>query len=103
MSNEQKKYYSSVDIINELATKLQTTKKDGKLIIAAVRDVISDMLADRGEVRVDGFGTFRASKRAARKGQNPRTGEAVDIPESVVACFRAGKALRTKIAPKAAK
>lgn len=96
----EKKYFGTADVINQVSAKLQCTKKDGKLIVATVRDVITDMLADKGEVRIDQFGTFRASKRNARTGKNPRTGEAVQVPASVVPCFRGGKALREKLTPK---
>jgi DNA-binding protein HU-beta len=45
-----------------------------------------------------GFGTFSTSKRAARKGRNPQTGEAMKIKARTVAKFRAGKSLREVVA-----
>ena len=41
-----------------------------------------------------GFGTFEVSKRAARTGKNPQTGEAIKIPASKAPKFKAGKALK---------
>ncbi|MET3539182.1 nucleoid DNA-binding protein [Chryseobacterium limigenitum] len=48
------------------------------------------------EVRIQGFGTFKVSKRAARKGINPRTGESIQIKATNVASFKAGKELKTR-------
>ena len=41
-----------------------------------------------------GFGTFEVAKRAARKGKNPQTGEAIKIAASKSPKFKAGKALK---------
>ncbi|RMG00311.1 MAG: DNA-binding protein HU, partial [Nitrospirae bacterium] len=38
-----------------------------------------------------GFGTFSISKRKARKGRNPRTGEEISIPPSKIPKFTPGK------------
>jgi DNA-binding protein HU-beta len=49
----------------------------------------------RGErVTISGFGTFAASKRKARVGRNPQTGEPINIPARTVARFTPGKELR---------
>ena len=41
--------------------------------------------------------TFRVSKRQARTGRNPRTGNNIKILVSKAAHFRAGKALRDAV------
>jgi DNA-binding protein HU-beta len=41
-----------------------------------------------------GFGTFSISKRAARMGRNPQTGEAIKIKASKVPKFKAGAGLK---------
>ena len=55
---------------------------------------VSKELKKKGKVQLVGFGTFETSKRAARKGKNPATGEAIKIPAAVVPKFKAGKALK---------
>jgi len=94
----EKSYFSSLDLVDRVSTAVSTTKKDAKVIVAAVRDSIVDMLKEKGQVRIDGLGTFRVSERAARTGQNPRTGEKVAIAASRVVCFRGGKAVRKALA-----
>ncbi len=59
-------------------------------VIASVREA----LAEGESVTFTGFGTFKVTERAARKGRNPRTGAEIDIPASKVAKFTPGKQLK---------
>jgi DNA-binding protein HU-beta len=58
---------------------------------------ITKTLKKNGKVTLVGFGTFSTSKRKARKGRNPRTGEAIKIPAAKLPKFTAGKALKLGI------
>jgi DNA-binding protein HU-beta len=49
------------------------------------------------KVTLVGFGTFSVSKRAARNGRNPQTGEVIKIKARKVAKFKAGKELSGKL------
>jgi len=52
----------------------------------------------KGEkIELRGFGSFRVRERNSRKGRNPKTGEAVDIPAKRVAYFKPGKELKELI------
>ena len=44
-----------------------------------------------------GFGSFKVSKRKARPGRNPRTGEKIEIKAKNVPKFTAGKALKDAV------
>ncbi|MGI8943160.1 MAG: integration host factor subunit beta [Qipengyuania sp.] len=55
---------------------------------------IAERLAEGGRVELRGFGAFSTRQREARKGRNPRTGEAVDVPAKNVPYFRPGKDMR---------
>ncbi len=57
-------------------------------------DEIATRLADGGRVELRGFGAFSTREREARKGRNPRTGEAVDVPAKRVPYFKPGKEMR---------
>ena len=48
-------------------------------------------------VTLVGFGTFSVSKRKARKGRNPQTGEAIKIAAKKVPVFKAGKGLKDSV------
>ncbi|MEK9811719.1 MAG: HU family DNA-binding protein [Bordetella sp.] len=48
-------------------------------------------------VTLVGFGTFAVTKRAARSGRNPRTGETIKIKSAKLPKFRPGKALKDSL------
>ncbi|TFZ04375.1 HU family DNA-binding protein [Ramlibacter rhizophilus] len=60
-------------------------------------EVISQQMASGDEVTITGFGSFKASKRAARTGRNPSTGAAMEIPESTAVRFTPGAKLKAAV------
>ena len=50
-----------------------------------------------GKVTLVGFGTFSKTRRKARKGRNPQTGETIKIKASNAVKFKAGKKLKDSI------
>lgn len=63
----------------------------------AITSSIQSALAAGESVKIVGFGEFLPKVRPARMGRNPKTGEAVAIPESRVPAFKAGKQLRAAL------
>jgi len=51
-------------------------------------------------VTLVGFGSFKAAKRAARTGKNPKTGATLKIPATTVPKFSAGTAFKGAVAAK---
>ena len=76
------------------------TKKDAAGAVEAVIDTITRALARGDKVRLVGFGTFEVHHRAARKGRNPQTGDALRIPARESPFFRAGRALKKAVTKK---
>ena len=72
-------------------------QRDVERIVSTVFDEITDTLARGGRVELRGFGAFSVKVREARTGRNPRTGEAVEVPEKAVPFFKAGKDLRERL------
>ena len=70
---------------------------DVERVIDTFFDQIAGRLADGGRVELRGFGAFSTRQRDARKGRNPRTGEAVDVPEKRVPYFKPGKEMRARL------
>ena len=71
--------------------------------LKAVLDGISDGIKKDGTVQLIGFGTFNITKRAARKGRNPATGEEIKIKASKSVGFKCGakfKEIAQKARPK---
>ena len=87
------------DLTNAIAEATGRTKKDSKEIVNTIMAVIKAELSngEGSEVKLVNFGTFKVVNRKARKGRNPRTGEALDIPAKNVVRFKAGKALKEAV------
>ena len=60
-------------------------------------DEIGQRLADGGRVELRGFGAFSTRERDPRKGRNPRTGEAVEVPGKRVPYFKPGEEMRARL------
>ena len=73
------------------------SKKQAQDAVEAVFETITQTLASGEEIAVTGFGTYRVSKRAARMGVNPKTGEKIQIAATTVAKFKAGKLLKEAV------
>ena len=74
------------------------TKHAAEAAVDAVFDSIAKAMSRGEEVAVPGFGTFKVTKRAARQGINPRTGEKIQIAAKTVPKFSAGKGLKDAVA-----
>ena len=85
------------ELVAAMAEKTQLSKKDADLALKAFIDVVSEEMQKGEKVQLVGFGTFEVSKRAAREGRNPQTGEAMTIAASKTPKFKAGKALKDSI------
>jgi DNA-binding protein HU-beta len=59
--------------------------------------MIKNALKKRDNIFLPGFGTFSVVKRKARKGRNPKTGEAIKIAARVIPKFKAAKALKEAV------
>ena len=71
--------------------------RDVERLVATVFDEIAFALARGDRVELRGFGAFSVKRRNARTGRNPRTGEAVQVPEKGVPFFKPGKRLRESV------
>ncbi len=66
-------------------------------VVSCFFDEIATRLARGGRVELRGFGAFSTRERDARKGRNPRTGDAVDVPGKRVPYFKPGKEMRARL------
>jgi DNA-binding protein HU-beta len=87
---------NKAQLIDEVA-KVTCSKKEAALAVGAAFAAIQKALKKGDAVTLVGFGTFRVSKRKARKGRNPQTGEAIKIAAKKVPVFKAGKGLKDAV------
>ncbi|NLB74192.1 MAG: HU family DNA-binding protein [Firmicutes bacterium] len=89
---------NKTDLVNNVALRTGAKKKDVDMIIGTALDAIGDALASGERVQLTGFGSFEVRERAERVGRNPRTRKEILIPACRVPAFKAGKALKEKVA-----
>ncbi len=88
---------NKTELIAEIAQKTGLTKKDAEQAVKALVETVTEQLKKGNKVQMVGFGTFEVSKRAAREGRNPRTGDTMKIKASKAPKFKPGKALKDAI------
>ena len=88
---------NKTELIAAVAEKAEISKKDSEKALKAFIDVVTEQLKAGDKVQVVGFGTFEVSKRSAREGRNPQTGETMKIEACKAPKFKAGKALKDAI------
>lgn len=85
------------ELIEKMASDANITKAAAGKALDSFFDGIKKTLKKGNKVTLIGFGTFSVSKRAARKGRNPQTGETIKIKASKSPKFKAGKAFKDAI------
>jgi DNA-binding protein HU-beta len=82
------------ELIEHIAVQSDISKAAATRALESIILAVKTTLKKGQSVSLVGFGTFDVSRRAARLGRNPRTGEALKIKAAKVPKFRAGKALK---------
>ena len=67
------------ELVKRIANNADINNKEADAALAAILEGITQALASGEEVSFVGFGAFKVSERAARKGRNPKTGEEIQI------------------------
>ena len=86
------------DLIAALASRFShLTAKDAEIAVKEILDAIGNSLVHGNRIEIRGFGSFSVNYRPARKGRNPKSGEAVSVPAKYVPHFKAGKEMRERV------
>ncbi len=88
---------NKADLIDKIAKDARISKTASAKAIESLVDGITRALKKGDRVALVGFGTFTVSRRKARVGRNPQTGEQIEIKARKVARFRPGKDLSAAI------
>lgn len=81
------------ELIESIAGAADISKADAEKALNATLAAIAESLNKGDKVTLVGFGTFAVSKRDARQGRNPQTGNTIKIPAKKVVKFKAGSKL----------
>ncbi len=87
-------FLKKADFIKAVAKQAGTSQKEADAVLSAALATIQDALKKDDSVAFLKFGTFKISKRAARKGRNPQTGKAIQIPATKLPVFKASAAFK---------
>lgn len=85
------------DLVTAISEETGLTKTDTEKTINVFIETVKSTLKKGGDISLVGFGTFSTSKRKARMGRNPQTGEEIKIAAATVPKFKAGKGLKDAV------
>lgn len=89
---------NKTELIDAIATRSELSKAASAKALDAVIDAVVETVAKGDSVSLVGFGSFKATARAAREGKNPKTGEKIKIPATTVPKFSAGATFKATVA-----
>ena len=88
---------NKTELVEHIAKHADISKAAATRALDSTITAIRTTLKKGGTVSLVGFGSFAVTKRAARKGRNPRTGKEINIPASKAVKFTAGKVLKEEV------
>ncbi len=95
---KKEKQMTKAELIEKMAKDAGISKTAAGAALNSFMDGVTKALKKKdGKVTLVGFGTFSKSRRKARKGRNPQTGEAIKIKASKTVKFKAGKTLKDAV------
>ena len=88
---------NKVDLIEEIASKLNLTKRETTLIVDCLFETMEDRLLKGEEIKISGFGNINVTKKKARKGIDPNTQQEIVIPSTNTLTIKTSKILKVKL------
>ncbi len=85
------------DLVERVPAEHELTGRFARELADGIFDMITSTTQKGEEVSLFGFGTFKVSERAARKGRNPRTGETVKVAASKTVKFKPATSLKASL------
>ena len=86
------------EFLRKIADKTESTIKDATAFYDAFVATVNEAMKADEKISLVGFGTFEGRERAEKTARNPRTGEAITVAATKVPAFKAGAALKDKVA-----
>jgi DNA-binding protein HU-beta len=80
-----------------MAEEAGVTKTAAEKAFSSIIEAVAVEVKAGRNINLPGLGSFSLSKRKARKGRNPRTGEPIKIPASKSVKFKPGKTLKEAV------
>ncbi len=97
MSDPEPKTITKRELVQRIAERTAQTKVVVKDILQHFLDEIIGELARGNRIEFREFGVFEVRERSARKAQNPRTLQKVQVPARRVVKFKIGRMMRERV------
>jgi DNA-binding protein HU-beta len=94
-----KKPLTKTQLVSHLAGKFMLTKNTSKEVLDELARLAVSETKKSGSFTIPGVGKIVLSKRKARTGRNPQTGEPIKIPAKTVTKMRIAKAFKDAVVP----
>jgi integration host factor subunit alpha len=88
---------TNADIVEKICQETYFTKKESAEIVESFFEIVKSTLMAGEKIKVAGFGNFEVQHKAARRGRNPQSGEAIEISPRRVLTFKPSQFLRRSI------
>jgi len=91
---------TKADLIDAVAKTAAVSKVDAERTLGAFFEHVTKTTKKGDKVGWPGFGSFSTTKRAARTGRNPQTGEKVKIAAATAMRFTPSATLKSALNPR---
>ena len=85
------------EMVEQIAGKLKLKALVVKDVVQCFMDEVIEELAQGNRLEFRDFGVFEPKQRAARRAQNPKTLERVQVPAKRTVKFKLGRVMKQKV------
>lgn len=86
------------ELVESITGQVDASRQQVEAVLDRFIDTVGTALKNGDRIALTGFGAFEARQQAARTGQNPQTGEKMQVPARVVPRFKPGQGLKDAVA-----
>lgn len=85
---------TKIDLAEMIYDNLGIPRAEALKLVESTMNLIKNELASGKKVKISGFGNWMVREKRARRGRNPKTGEAMTIDARRVVTFKCSNKLR---------
>jgi DNA-binding protein HU-beta len=88
---------NKTELVETIAQRTDISKRDVQSVLDTFEEIVGDIVAKGKEaLTIPGFLKFEQTRRSARTGRNPQTGETIQVPASNAVKVSAGAKLKNR-------
>jgi integration host factor subunit alpha len=88
---------TKAEIIDSICNKVGCNRNRSSELVEEVIEIIKSTLIQGEDVLISGLGKFQVRHKNERRGRNPATGDAMQLPPRKVVTFNCSGILRNKV------